>query len=84
MSNIRHAKSCIRNDHVITNRTSQFKIAASKVEGRVLSVAFTPDSSRFVSGGFHGSIKLWDVQGLSLIRKYNYEGHQGSISVMHC
>ena len=59
-------------------------IAASKVEGRVLSVAFTPDSSRFVSGGFHGSIKLWDVQGLSLIRKYNYEGHQGSISVMHC
>ena len=59
-------------------------ITTFKGEGWVYSVAFTPDSSRFVSGGFHGSIKLWDVQGLSLIRKYNYEGHQGSISVMHC
>jgi len=50
-------------------------IAASKVEGRVLSVAFTPDSNQLVSGG--GRVQLWDVQGMSHLR--NYEGHGGIV-----
>jgi len=50
-------------------------IATMRVEGRASSVAYTPDSSKLVSGGKY--LQLWDIQGFSLIRKYN--GHGGSV-----
>ena len=50
-------------------------IATMRVEGRASSVAYTPDSSKLASGGKY--LQLWDLQGFSLIRKYN--GHGGSV-----
>ncbi|MGH1396809.1 MAG: caspase family protein, partial [Trichormus sp.] len=46
-------------------------------QGRVLSVAMSQDGKTIVSGGEDGSVRLWNLQGLSLAEPFR--GHQGVV-----
>ena len=45
-------------------------------QGIVLSVQFSPQGDRVVTGGQDGTARLWDLQGQELTK---FEGHQGSV-----
>jgi WD40 repeat protein len=46
-------------------------------EGPVVSLAFSPDGGRLLSGSIDNTVRLWDVDGGREIRRF--DGHNGGI-----
>ncbi|MCO5547308.1 hypothetical protein L7F22_000756 [Adiantum nelumboides] len=55
---------CVRLFTVNDGESFVFKKSFPRVQGRILSVAWSPDSGRVFSGGSDGCIRCWDVKQL--------------------
>lgn len=56
------------------NATCEFKQIGPSFLGHpdtINAIAFSPDGSKFVTGGKKGHVRVWDVQGINLLKQLN-------------